>query len=165
MGCKRPGLTCGPCVLRACSGIIMVLLTVPLVRSKARVDKLAEVQNLNLWGQDLTDVSVLDQLPCVEVLSLSVNCIPTLVHFVVGGRWHAPPRTPPGGARRQPVPGTSRQQRTRPCGAVVPTLASLARLQPLPAPRRPMNAGPPDALQLPPCPDTSPRLHCRPAAS
>jgi hypothetical protein len=36
---------------------------------------------VNLWGQDLSDVSILAMMPNVEVLSLSVNHIPSLRDF------------------------------------------------------------------------------------
>ena len=59
----------------------MVLLTEQIIKGKTRLDKLEDVKNLNLWGQDLDDVSVLSKLPNVEVLSLSVNRISSLAHF------------------------------------------------------------------------------------
>jgi Leucine-rich repeat (LRR) protein len=42
---------------------------------------IASLFAVNLWGQDLSDVSVLSQMPNVEVLSLSVNQISTLRDF------------------------------------------------------------------------------------
>jgi hypothetical protein len=39
------------------------------------------VKNLNLWGLEITDLSVLEHMPNVEVLSLSVNKLHTLAHF------------------------------------------------------------------------------------
>uniref|UniRef100_A0A7S3VHB5 U2A'/phosphoprotein 32 family A C-terminal domain-containing protein n=1 Tax=Dunaliella tertiolecta TaxID=3047 RepID=A0A7S3VHB5_DUNTE len=59
----------------------MVLLTEQIIRGKTRLDRLDEVKNLNLWGQDLSDVSILSMMPNVEVLSLSVNHIPSLRDF------------------------------------------------------------------------------------
>lgn len=59
----------------------MVLLTEQIIRGKTRLDKLEEVKNLNLWGQDLDDVTILSKLPNVEVLSLSVNRISSLRDF------------------------------------------------------------------------------------
>ena len=61
--------------------IEMVLLTENLVVSKARADSLSNVKNLNLWGNDLTDVSVLQRVPNIEVLSLSLNRISSLKDF------------------------------------------------------------------------------------
>lgn len=43
--------------------------------------RLSDVKSLNLWGQDLGDISLLTQLPAVEVLSLSVNSISSLKDF------------------------------------------------------------------------------------
>ena len=40
--------------------------------------RLSDVKSLNCWGQDLADVSILCEMPNVEVLSLSVNRISTL---------------------------------------------------------------------------------------
>lgn len=37
----------------------MVVLTEQIIKGKTRLDKLEEVKNLNLWGQDLDDVSIL----------------------------------------------------------------------------------------------------------
>lgn len=42
---------------------------------------LAEVRNLNLWGLDLEDVSIIARMPNAEVLSLSVNKIASLQPF------------------------------------------------------------------------------------
>eukprot|EP00877_Chromochloris_zofingiensis_P003505 jgi/Chrzof1/13155/Cz07g22030.t1 len=59
----------------------MVALTEQTVKGKTKLDKLEDVKNLNLWGQDITDVSILQHLPNVEVLSLSVNKISSLKSF------------------------------------------------------------------------------------
>lgn len=59
----------------------MVALTEQIIKGKTRIDKLEHVKNLNLWGQDLDDVSVLAKLPNVQVLSLSVNRISSLREF------------------------------------------------------------------------------------
>eukprot|EP00873_Tetraselmis_striata_P010561 jgi/Tetstr1/430825/TSEL_020608.t1 len=52
------------------------------ILQKTRLDNLADVRNLNLWGQDIDNVSVLKNMPSVEVLSLSVNKITTLRDFM-----------------------------------------------------------------------------------
>jgi len=44
-------------------------------------DSLLAVRNLNKWASDLDDISILEQMPNVEVLSLSVNHIATLAHL------------------------------------------------------------------------------------
>lgn len=50
---------------------------------------LDEVRNLNLWGQDIDDCAIVASLCGVEVLSLSVNAIPSLRDFAVRalGAW------------------------------------------------------------------------------
>lgn len=59
----------------------MVALTEAYVKAKTRIDRLDDIKNLNLWGQDLSDVSLLQQMPNLEVLSLSVNSIASLKEF------------------------------------------------------------------------------------
>ena len=61
----------------------MVKLTEATVLRKAgpNVEVLSEVKSLNLWGNDLTDVSIVGKLVSAEVLSLSVNQISSLVEF------------------------------------------------------------------------------------
>lgn len=56
----------------------MPALTEDMVRSSARVKNLEDVKRLNCWGMELTDISVLQKLPNLEVLSLSVNSITSL---------------------------------------------------------------------------------------
>eukprot|EP00667_Euglena_gracilis_P019542 EG_transcript_20962 len=58
-----------------------VALSENTVLQKTRVDHLKHVKNLNLWGNDLQDVSLLHEMPNVEVLSLSVNKISSLKDF------------------------------------------------------------------------------------
>lgn len=48
---------------------------------RAKCASLAQVKNLNLWGNDLSDVSILQRIPNLEVCSLSVNRINTLKDF------------------------------------------------------------------------------------
>ena len=48
---------------------------------RPRRQALAEIRNLNLWGNGISDVSVVQRMPNVEVLSLSVNKISTLKDF------------------------------------------------------------------------------------
>eukprot|EP00775_Hariotina_reticulata_P006989 gene6989-7203_t len=60
----------------------MVHLTEAVIRSKTRVNVLGDVKNLNLWGQGITDVSVLAHIPNVEILSLSINSISSLRYFL-----------------------------------------------------------------------------------
>eukprot|EP00037_Helgoeca_nana_P026062 m.292626 g.292626 ORF g.292626 m.292626 type:complete len:282 (-) comp27126_c0_seq1:531-1376(-) len=57
------------------------VLTADTVLTSARATLLDEVVNFNCWGMELADLSILDRLPLVEVLSLSINNIDTLRYF------------------------------------------------------------------------------------
>jgi Leucine-rich repeat (LRR) protein len=52
-----------------------------LIIQRSKSDRLDMVKSLNLWGNDIEDVSILRELPNVEILSLSVNQITTLEDF------------------------------------------------------------------------------------
>ena len=56
-------------------------LTPEIIIQKAKSDKFEMIKNLNLWGNDLQDISIIRELSNVEVLSLSVNSISTLADF------------------------------------------------------------------------------------
>ncbi|XP_048579240.1 cilia- and flagella-associated protein 410 isoform X2 [Nematostella vectensis] len=51
------------------------------VLGRSRAKSLESVKNLNFWGSSLSDVSLVRELPNVEVLSLSVNSIASLKDF------------------------------------------------------------------------------------
>ncbi len=48
-------------------------LTKELIVMKCKTDKLSAIPNLNLWGNDLEDVSILSEMNNVEIVSLSLN--------------------------------------------------------------------------------------------
>lgn len=56
-----------------------VVLSEEMIKQRTK-QKLNEVKNLNMWGYDLTDVSIVDKMPNLEVISLSLNHISSL-HF------------------------------------------------------------------------------------
>ena len=56
-------------------------LTGDLILLRAKTDRLANIKNLNLWGNELDNVDVLRDMSNVEVLSLSVNKISSLKSF------------------------------------------------------------------------------------
>ena len=56
-------------------------LTKELIVMKCKSDKLSQIKNVNLWGNDLDDLSVLAELPAVEIVSLSLNKITSLRDF------------------------------------------------------------------------------------
>jgi len=45
---------------------------------KAKTNRIDTIKNLNLWGNDLDDISIVNGMNSLEVLSLSVNNISTL---------------------------------------------------------------------------------------
>ena len=56
-------------------------LTPELIVHKTKTDQFDKIKSLNLWGNEISDLSILKELKNVEVLSLSVNKISSLVHF------------------------------------------------------------------------------------
>ncbi len=56
-------------------------LTADLVFTKTKSDSLHNIKNLNLWGNDLEDLSLIAKMPNLEVISLSVNRISSLRDF------------------------------------------------------------------------------------
>lgn len=56
-------------------------LTADVILLRTKAGTLENVKNLNLWGNDIDDVSIVRDMPNLEVLSLSVNKITTLKHF------------------------------------------------------------------------------------
>lgn len=56
-------------------------LTADLVFTKTKSDSLHNIKNLNLWGNDLEDLQLIQKMPNLEVVSLSVNRIASLKDF------------------------------------------------------------------------------------
>lgn len=56
-------------------------LTTEMVMARCKTDNLGLIKNLNLWGNEIADISLIRQMPNMEVLSLSVNKITTLKDF------------------------------------------------------------------------------------
>lgn len=56
-------------------------LTLNMIIQRTRSDKFDSIKNLNVWGNDLDNISVIRELPNLEVLSLSVNHIASLKDF------------------------------------------------------------------------------------
>ena len=48
---------------------------------KCKTDKLTSIKNLNLWGNDLEDISIIKNMPNIEICSLSLNKIFSLKDF------------------------------------------------------------------------------------
>ena len=56
-------------------------LTEELIMVKQKVDKIVNVKSLNLWGNDLEDISMIKEMPNIEICSLSLNKIHSLKDF------------------------------------------------------------------------------------
>ena len=48
---------------------------------KCKTNKLTSIKNLNLWGNDLEDISIIKDMPNIEICSLSLNKICSLKDF------------------------------------------------------------------------------------
>lgn len=48
---------------------------------KCKTDKLFNIKNLNLWGNDLEEISLIRDMPNIEICSLSLNKIYGLKDF------------------------------------------------------------------------------------
>lgn len=57
------------------------ILTEEIIKKQANVPSIHEVKNLNMWGKNLTDVSIIEKMPALENIALSVNKIQTLKPF------------------------------------------------------------------------------------
>jgi len=56
-------------------------LNIQLIQMRCKTDRLENIEKLNLWGNDLEDVSVIREMKNVNVISLSINKINTLEDF------------------------------------------------------------------------------------
>jgi hypothetical protein len=65
-------------------------LTLELVFNKTKSDNLNNIKNLNLWGNDLEDLQLIEKMPNLEVISLSVNKISSLKDFAKCNKLHVP---------------------------------------------------------------------------
>lgn len=57
------------------------VLTAELVLLRCKCEKLTQIKNINLWGSELEDVSILKEMPNIEICSLSLNKIKSLRDF------------------------------------------------------------------------------------
>ena len=53
-------------------------LTESLAKGRSKCDRIDLIKNLNVWGSDLNDISIVRGMPNIEILSLSFNKIRTL---------------------------------------------------------------------------------------
>ena len=56
-------------------------LTRELIAQKVKSDRIQNIKNLNLWGSNIDDVSIIKEMPSLEIISLRVNKIRSLKPF------------------------------------------------------------------------------------
>ena len=56
-------------------------LTAEVIQTKCKTDKIGNIKNLNLWGNDLDDLAIIKEMPNIEICSLSLNKIFSLKDF------------------------------------------------------------------------------------
>ena len=52
-----------------------------LIAQKVKSDRIESIRKLNLWGSNIEDISIIEEMPLLEIVSLSVNKIRTLKPF------------------------------------------------------------------------------------
>ena len=52
-----------------------------LVAQKVKSDRIESIRTLNLWGNNIDDISLIEEMPSLEIVSLAVNKIKTLKPF------------------------------------------------------------------------------------
>ncbi len=60
----------------------MAKLTQELIAQKCKTDNLQKITKLDVWSSDLEEVSMVKELPALEICSLSLNKITSLKYFV-----------------------------------------------------------------------------------
>ena len=56
-------------------------LTQELIAQVTKNERLSTITNLNIWGRDIDDISIISQMPALQNVGLSVNKITTLKDF------------------------------------------------------------------------------------
>lgn len=56
-------------------------LTQEIIVEKCKKQNFKEIININLWGSEIDEISIIKNLPNLEVVSMSVNKISSLQHF------------------------------------------------------------------------------------
>ena len=52
-----------------------------LIAQKVKSDRIESIRNLNLWGSNIEDISIIQEMQSLQIVSLSVNKIRTLKPF------------------------------------------------------------------------------------
>jgi Leucine-rich repeat (LRR) protein len=59
----------------------MVKLTLDLIIQKCKTDNLTKIKKLDVWSSELEEVSLIKDMPNLEICSLSLNLISSLKYF------------------------------------------------------------------------------------
>ena len=59
----------------------MVKLTVDMVAQKTKTDNIQKIKKLDMWSSELDEVSLVKEMPSLEICSLSLNNISSLKFF------------------------------------------------------------------------------------
>ena len=59
----------------------MVKLTVEYVLNKCKIDNIKKIKKLDVWSSDLDEISLIKEMPFIEICSLSLNKIESLSYF------------------------------------------------------------------------------------
>ena len=59
----------------------MVKLTLDLIIQKCKTDNLNKIKKLDVWSSELEEVSLVKDMPNLEICSLSLNQISSLKYF------------------------------------------------------------------------------------
>lgn len=55
-----------------------VLLSKDMIKKKCKTENLIMIKNINFWGNEIRDLSVLKEMPSLEIVSLSLNKVTSL---------------------------------------------------------------------------------------
>jgi len=107
-------------------------LTTELVFNKTKSDNLSNIKNLNLWGNELEDLRLIEKMPNLEVISLSVNKINSLKDFAKCTKLHVSlttPRNSTSAKTASPISGKSdtcsNSPTSNPCGSTIILVPSM----------------------------------------
>ena len=53
-----------------------------LIAQKVKSDRIESIRNLNLWGSNIEDISIIHEMPSLEIVSLSVNKNPLITKYI-----------------------------------------------------------------------------------
>ena len=60
----------------------MAVLSLELIKQKCKTDNMTKITKLDVWSSELEEVSMVRELPALEICSLSLNKISSLKFFI-----------------------------------------------------------------------------------